>query len=318
MTLFSIDQYWFLYVLILLVLVLTLAIDLGNSKKKMSYRVALIRITLYIAMGLGLGGGIYLYALSEFGALAAQRLAVEYLAGYIIELSLSVDNLFVFIVIFRFFQITAINQRIILIYGILGAVILRGIFILIGVQLIQVAFMEIVFGLFLIFTGIIFLRKKDEKDDLSKNPIYNVLRKYIPLTPEQPIGKFLIKKGKKWLGTPMLIALLMVEFSDLIFAVDSVPAILAISREPFIVFSSNMMALLGLRSLFAVVNHLLEKLHYLKQGLSAILIFVGLKMAWLDNFFPGHFPATLSISVILGILAISVLASLYRVRRTQM
>ncbi len=303
--LFPIADYWFIYLVLLVFLILSIGIDLAVGKDKLSQRVALTRVLFYISMGLGLSGAIYYYAATIYPQEIARQLMLEYLTGYLIEQSLSVDNLFVFIVIFKFFHIKLEDQRLILMYGIIGAVVMRGIFIAIGTTLIQYSFMEIIFGVFLIITGIRMLKAGEEDEDLSKRRIYQFMRKYLPLSKHRYPHKFWVKEDGRWKATTLLVALLLIEISDVIFAVDSVPAILAISREPFIVFSSNVMALMGLRSLYMVVNQLLLNFRYLKYGLSVILVFIGLKMAWLNH----YFPISLSIFIILGILGISMLAS---------
>ena len=303
--LFPIADYWFIYLVLLGFLILSIGIDLAVGKDKLSQRVALTRVLFYISMGLGLSGVIYYYAATIYPQEIARQLMLEYLTGYLIEQSLSVDNLFVFIVIFKFFHIKLEDQRLILMYGIIGAVVMRGIFIAIGTTLIQYSFMEIIFGVFLIITGLRMLKAGEEDEDLSKRRIYQFMRKYLPLSKHRHPHKFWVKEDGKRKATTLLIALLLIEISDVIFAVDSVPAILAISREPFIVFSSNVMALMGLRSLYMVVNQLLLNFRYLKYGLSVILVFIGLKMAWLNH----YFPISLSIFIILGILGISMLAS---------
>jgi tellurite resistance protein TerC len=235
--------------------------------------------------------------------------AMEFLTAYVIEKSLSVDNLFVFIMIFSFFKVKPEFQHKVLFWGILGALILRIIFIIAGIQLIHTFHWIIyVFGAFLIYTGAkIPFEKDDDKIEPDKNVLVKLFRKMMPVTPDFHGDKFFVRINAKKFATPLFITLITIEFSDLIFAVDSIPAVLAISDDTFIVYTSNVFAILGLRALYFALAGIVQYFRYLKYGLAAILIFVGTKMviSWYYEF-----PILLSLAVILGLLGLSVLASI--------
>jgi tellurite resistance protein TerC len=233
--------------------------------------------------------------------------ALEFLTGYVIEYSLSVDNIFVFILIFSFFQVNEKYQHKILFWGILGALIMRGIFIFTGVALInRFHWIIYIFGGFLIITGIRMLFKSDEKVEPDKNPVVRFFRKFLPVSSETHEDKFFINIDKRTLATPLFLVLLIIESSDVIFAVDSIPAILAITRDTFIVYTSNIFAILGLRSLYFAISGIMDYFRFLKVGLAFILSFVGLKMC-VSGFF--EIPIVTSLLVILAILIISIVAS---------
>jgi len=233
--------------------------------------------------------------------------ALEFLTGYVIEKSLSVDNLFVFIVLFSYFNVTGKYQHKILFWGILGAIVIRGIFIFAGVALInRFEWIIYIFGLFLIVTGIKMAFQKDEEIHPENNPVIKLLQRFIPVHHDHEDGKFFLFKNGRWMATSLFVVLVTVETTDIVFAVDSIPAILAISTDPFIVFTSNIFAILGLRALYFALAGLMKMFHYLKYGLSVILMFVGAKMI-AAHFF--EIPIGLALGVIGGILAISILCS---------
>jgi tellurite resistance protein TerC len=255
---------------------------------------------------------------------AANTVALQFLTGYIVEQSLSVDNMFVFVVIFGFFAIPQHLQHRVLFYGILGALAFRAIFIAIGAALIQYKWVVIVFGVFLIFTGLKIMFAPEREKDPEKNPVLRLLRRWIPLTSQFHGQRFFVKEevagaaagGKKalrWVGTPLFVALAMIEVSDVIFAVDSVPAIFAITKEPFIVFTSNTFAILGLRSLYFLLAGAADKFHLLKYGLGIVLTFVGIKMTMPERWYPasweGHFPIGWSLAFIVSVIAGSMILS---------
>jgi tellurite resistance protein TerC len=240
--------------------------------------------------------------------------ALEYYTGYLIELSLSVDNLFVFILIFSYFGVSAEAQPKILKWGILGAIIMRFIMIALGALLLdQFEWIVYLFGAILIATGIRMMRQQEEDVDLEKNPVVRLARRLLPFSNYYDGTRFFTRRRDgAVLGTPMLLVLIIVEWSDLVFAIDSIPAIFAITRDPFLVYSSNVFAILGLRALFFVLAGMMDKFVYLKPGVALILIFVGLKMAlshWL------HVPTLLSLGIIVVTLAGAVLLSLRRIAR---
>jgi tellurite resistance protein TerC len=233
--------------------------------------------------------------------------AVEFTAGYVIELSLSIDNLFVFLLIFRYFRVPADHQHKVLFWGVLGALLMRGVFILVGIQLIQaVHWITYVFGAFLVYSGIKFIRGQDVTVEPEKNRVLRLFREWMPITEDYEGDKFFIRRPGLY-ATPLLVVLLMVESMDLLFATDSIPAVLAITLKPFIVYTSNVFAILGLRAMYFVLAGMMEAFHYLHYGLSIILIFVGAKMLAADYY---RLPTEWALAVVVGVLGVSVLASL--------
>jgi tellurite resistance protein TerC len=237
-----------------------------------------------------------------------EQVALQFLAGYVIEKSLSVDNIFVFLLIFSYFKVSGKYQHEVLFWGILGALAFRAIFIAAGVVLIEkFHWMIYIFGAFLIFTGIKMAFEKDKEIHPEKNPVLKFFKRIMPVTPEYVDGKFFVKQAGKWFATPLFVVLLIVETTDIIFAVDSIPAILAVTKDPFIVYSSNVFAILGLRALFFALAGFMKLFHHLHYGLSFVLIFVGTKMLISEYF---KIPIVISLCVILGALALSIIASL--------
>jgi tellurite resistance protein TerC len=242
--------------------------------------------------------------------------ALEYYTGYLIELSLSVDNLFVFLLIFSYFCVRADAQPKVLKWGILGAIVMRLIMIGLGALLLQrFNWIIYVFGAVLIFTGIRMFVQKEAPVDLERNPVVRLARRFLPFSDSYDGNKFFTRTVRgKLLGTPLLLVVLVVEWSDLVFAIDSIPAIFAITRDPFLVYSSNIFAILGLRALFFVLASMLDKFVYLKPGVAFILVFVGVKMtlsAWV------HVPTAISLAVIVTTLASAILLSLRRSAREE-
>jgi len=233
--------------------------------------------------------------------------ALEFVTGYVIELSLSVDNLFVFLLIFRFFQVPAIHQHKVLFWGILGALIMRAIFIAAGVSLIQ-RFHWIIyaFGAFLVYSGIKLFFQEEAEIHPEKNPVLRLFRRWVPVTKDYVGNKFFVRSAGLY-ATPLFVVLLVVETTDLLFAVDSIPAILAITRDAFIVYTSNVFAILGLRSMYFALAGMMEMFRYLHYGLSLVLISVGAKML-LSHYF--EIPTPVALAAVAGVLAISVIASM--------
>jgi tellurite resistance protein TerC len=283
--------------------ILMLVLDLGVFNRKeheVKIKEALIWSAVWISLALVFNYGIYLFM--------GKVKALEFLTGYLIEKSLSIDNLFVFIMLFGFFDVKPKYQHKVLFWGILGALVLRAIFIFAGVALIEKFHWIIyIFGAFLIFSGIKMLFPEEKKTDPDKNPLVKLFKKFFPVTNQMHEGRFFVKISAKTFATPLFVALLVVEFSDLIFAVDSIPAILAISSDTFIIFTSNVFAILGLRSLYFALAGITKYFHLLSYGLAAILVFVGVKML-IAGFF--HIPIFVSLFTILGILVVSVLLSM--------
>jgi len=231
---------------------------------------------------------------------------LDFVTGYLIEQSLSVDNLFVFLLIFRYFRVPAQHQHKVLSWGIMGALAMRAIFILLGVSLIhRFAWITYVFGAFLVYTGIQLFRHKEMQVNPEGNLLIRAFRRWVPVTPDFVEGKFLVRR-KGLYATPLLIVLLVVETTDLLFAVDSIPAVLAITTDPFIVYTSNVFAILGLRSMYFALAGMMEAFHYLHYGLSVILVFIGAKML-LAEFYP--IGTHVALAVVIGVLAISIVAS---------
>jgi tellurite resistance protein TerC len=284
---------------------LMLALDLGvfhRKKHVISLKEALIWTAVWITLALAFNGFIYYYFDDEF--------AVQFLTGYLIEKSLSVDNIFVMILIFSYFQVPPLYQHKVLFLGILGALVMRAIFIFAGIELIhRFHWLIYIFGGFLIITGIRMLFAKETKVDPGKNIFVRAVRKIMRVTAEYHDGNFFTRKDGVLWATPLFLTLVVIEGTDLIFAVDSIPAILAISEEPFIVYTSNVFAILGLRSLYFALAGIEQYFKYLKYGLALILVFVGTKMAIADLF---KIKVGISLIVIAVILGVSMLASVVK------
>ncbi len=286
-----------------LFVLLMLALDLGVFHRKahvVKTREALLWSAVWIAMALLFNLGIYFWQ--------GQKVALEFLTGYLIEKSLSVDNIFVFIMIFAYFGVPALYQHKVLFWGILGALVMRALFIASGVALIErFHWIIYVFGAFLILTGAKMAWQKDKEIHPEKNPLLRLFRRLMPVTDRYHGGAFFVKQAGGSFATPLFVVLLLVETTDLIFAVDSIPAILAITLDPFIVYTSNVFAILGLRSLYFALAGIMPLFHYLNYGLAAILAFVGAKMMLVDFY---KIPIGISLGVVAAILLISVVASL--------
>lgn len=282
-----------------------LAIDLGVFHRKahaVSMKEAAAWSTVWIVLALIFNAGIY-YAWGGDKAL-------EFLTGYVIEKALSVDNLFVFLMIFTYFSTPAIYQHRVLFWGIVGALVMRAIFIAAGAALLEsFHWMIYVFGGFLIVTGIKMLLQGDEKLDPGKNPVVRLFQRFIPLTNEYQGQHFFIRQNGKTYATLLMLVLVVVETTDVIFAVDSIPAIFAVTRDPFIVYTSNVFAILGLRALYFLLAGVMDMFTYLKIGLSLVLCFVGAKMMIVDVY---KIPIGVSLGVVGGILVLSVIASLLK------
>ena len=283
-----------------------LAFDLGfinKNEKTITFKESIAWVAFWSSLALAFNGLVYYW----FGP----QKAFEFLTGYVIEWSLSVDNLFVFIVIFNYFNVPRQYQYRVLFWGILGALILRGTFIVIGVSLfVKFAWMVYIFGGILVFTGVKMLFQNDEDDPkLDRNIFVRLCKKVFPVTEEYHGKNFFIRHHKKWLATPLFVVLVVVDFTDLVFAVDSIPAVLSISSDPFIVYTSNVFAILGLRALFFALSGMMDVFRYLKYGLAIILTFVGVKML-ISHYV--HIPIEWALFVVVFVLAISILISLAR------
>ena len=322
-TLFPFATYWWFYAGFTLFVLGLLALDLGvfhRHAHTVTVKEAFAWTVAWFSLALAFCAVLYFYAQWKFpldprlaglnhAALASQA-TLEFLAGYIIEASLSVDNIFVFVVVLGYFAVPSQYQHRVLFYGILGALIFRAIFISLGAVLMQFHWVLWLFGGFLLLTGVKLLFAPEKPIEPEKNPVLRLLRKLMPVTPALHGDKFLVRLNGAWHATPLLVCLAFIEISDIVFAVDSVPAIFALTREPLLVFTSNAFAILGLRSLFFLLAGVMHKFHLLKFGLGIVLVFVGLKMVWLNEAFGGKFPISWSLGIIGAVLGLSVLASL--------
>lgn len=325
-SLFPFSEYWWFYALFTAFVMLLLALDLGVFHRKahaVSFKEAATWSVIWIAMALGFNFLLYRYALWKFPqdprllaipgfdpSAAAGQVSLEFLTGYIIEKSLSIDNIFIFVVIFSYFAVPAIYQHRVLFYGIVGAFIFRAIFIAMGSALMQYHWVIWLFGGFLILTGVKMMFAPEKELEPEKNFLIRLFKRFMPVTSELHDKSFFVRINKVTHATPLFIALLFLEFTDVIFAVDSVPAIFAVTSEPMIVFTSNIFAILGLRAMYFMLAGAVDKFHMLKYGLAVVLIFVGLKMVWLNEWYDGKFPISLSLGVIGGVIAVSVILSL--------
>jgi tellurite resistance protein TerC len=241
--------------------------------------------------------------------------ALEFVTGYVIELSLSVDNLFVFLLIFRFFHVPPVHQHKVLFWGILGALIMRAVFIVAGVGLIQrFHWIVYVFGAFLVYSGIKLFFQEEAEIHPEKNPVLRLFRRFVPVTKDYEGNKFFVRRAGLY-ATPLFVVLLVVETTDLLFAVDSIPAILAITRDAFIVYTSNVFAIMGLRSMYFALAGMMEMFRYLHYGLSLVLVFVGAKML-LSHYL--EIPTPVALAAVAGVLAISVIASVANPKKSAM
>ena len=280
-----------------------LALDLGVLQRKahtIKTKEALLWTAAYMTLALIFAACIYF--------ILAPDKSLTFLTGYIVELSLSMDNLFVFLMIFATFAVPSNYQHRVLFWGILGAVVMRGIFIGSGIAILEkLEWVIYLFGAFLVYTGIRIAVKKDGEINPQKNPIIRLCCRYLPMTDVYHAGKFFIRDKGRFIGTPLFLVLIVVETTDIVFAVDSIPAILAITRDPFLVYTSNIFAILGLRSMYFALAAATRKLAYINYGLAAILALLGVKMLG-SGFF--HVPVPVSLGAVVGILAISAVASL--------
>jgi tellurite resistance protein TerC len=311
--LFPFADYWWLYVAFTAVVLLLLALDLGVFHRRAhapGFREATLWMCVWAALALVFCFALYRYTGWHFGEVRAKQTALEFLTGYLVEESLSLDNMFVFVLVFAYFQIPTQFHHRVLFYGILGALVFRGIFIALGSALLQFGWVIILFGIFLVFTGVKMMLGREQQIEPEKSWSMRLIRRIVPVTSDLTGQKLLARIGGRLHATPLLLALATIETADIIFAIDSVPAIFAITREPFIVYTSNVFAILGLRSMYFLLAGAIGRFHLLRYGLAAVLIFVGLKMSWLNAQWNGHFPITVSLGVIAFLLSASIGLSL--------
>jgi len=291
--------FWIVFnaaILVLLFLDLTVV---SRKHRAVPFKQALLMSAFWI--GLAMAFAVFVH--QWFGV----NKSLEFLTGYVLEEALSVDNLFVFILLFAYFKVPPEEEKTVLFWGIIGALIMRGVFIVAGVALVQrFHWILYIFGIFLIWTGIQLMRGRDEEQDPSRNIVLKFCRRFLPLTESYEGKSFLVRREGRVLFTPLFVVLLVVETTDILFATDSIPAILAITRDPFIVYTSNVFAILGLRSMYFALAGMMKLFHYLNYGLSVVLIFIGAKMLLPERY---HVPTWAALAVVAGVLGLSVLAS---------
>ncbi len=324
-SLFPFAEYWWFYAAFTGFVLLMLALDLGVFHRKahvVSLREAAVWSAVWVVLALAFNYLFFQYASWKFAqdprllaagiepAPAARQAGLEFLTGYLVEKSLSVDNIFVFVLVFRYFAIPAQYQHRVLFFGILGALVFRAAFITLGAMLIRYHWVVVLFGVFLVFTGAKMLFVPDKGIHPERNPLVRLFRKLFPVTSDFVGQRFFVRQAGRLHATPLLIALVFIEATDIVFAVDSVPAIFALTREPLIVFTANVFAILGLRAMYFLLAGAIELFHLLKYGLALVLIFVGLKMAWLNEAFGGKFPIETSLAIIGFLVGASIAASL--------
>lgn len=313
----TIGNLW-LYVAFFGLVTVMLLVDFLGFKQKQNQDVPIRQAAYWsiawVSVAVIFGGGLWFYLQQTVGATIANQKTMEYFAGYLLEKSLAIDNVFVWLMIFAAFAIPPAYQRKILLYGVLGAIILRTIFIFIGAWFVQeFSWVLYIFGAFLIYTGFKFLKGQDEEDtNIEDIKLLKWLRKHMRITPQLEGNNFFVRQNGVLWATPLFLVLILVEASDVIFAVDSIPAIFAVTSDPFIVLTANLMAILGLRAMFFLLAGAASKMHYLPYGLGIILLFIGAKMLLLDVF---HMPIWISLGFIVLVLGITAYLSLRHNKR---
>lgn len=307
----TIGNLW-LYVVFFGLVTVMLLVDFLGFKQKQNQDVPIKQAAYWsiawVTVAVLFGGGLWLYLQQTVGLTLANQKTMEYFAGYLLEKSLAIDNVFVWLMIFAAFAIPPALQRKILLYGVLGAIVLRTIFIFIGAWFVQeFSWVLYIFGAFLVYTGFKFLKGQDEETNIEDIKLLKWLRKHMRITPQLEGEKFFVRRDGLLWATPLFLVLILVEGSDVIFAVDSIPAIFAVTSDPFIVLTANLMAILGLRAMFFLLAGAATKLHYLPYGLGIILLFIGAKMLLLDVF---HMPIWISLGFIVLVLSITAYLSL--------
>ncbi len=308
------ESIW-LWIGFLIFVLLMLAIDLGVFHRKahaVSMREAGAWTVVWISLALLFNVGIYFFwhDLVPASEYTNGEASIAFLTAYLIEKALSVDNIFVFVMLFTYFAVPAAYQHRVLFWGVLGALVMRGVMILTGVALIErFEWILYIFGAFLIYTGIRMALMDEGEVEPDKNPVVRWVRRFLPVTEAYVGQNFLVRHNGVLMATPLLLVLVVVETTDLMFALDSIPAIFAITRDPFIIFTSNVFAILGLRALYFLLAGMMDKFHYLKLGLAVVLTYVGVKML-VAQFV--HIPTALSLGIVAGVITISVVASLLR------
>jgi tellurite resistance protein TerC len=298
---------------VLVMLALDLFVFGGRKAHKVSVKEAAAWSLVWVSLALAFNAGLWWFLQSTAGTEVADRKALEFFTGYLIEKSLSVDNVFVFLLIFSSFRVVPEYQRRVLVYGVLGAIVMRAVMILAGAWLVrEFQWVLYLFGVFLVITGMRMLVMAEKEPDLEKNPMLRFARQHLRVTSEYHGEKFsVLKDGARWF-TPLFLVLLLIEASDLVFAVDSIPAIFAITTDPFIVFTSNIFAIMGLRALYFLMADVADRFHLLKYGLAMVLTFIGAKMLIAPWY---HMPVQASLAIVAVLIGASVVASLIATRK---
>ncbi len=333
MSLFPFVEYWPFYIGFIGFVLAVLALDLGVFHKtahEVSFKESAIWTVVWISLAMIFNLFLYKYSEWMFSADArllaipgfdphesAKQVALEFLTGFVVEKTLAIDNIFIFAVVFSYFNIPKIYQHRVLFWGIIGALIFRALFVALGSVLMQYHAVVIFFGVLLLFTGAKMFFAGTEEQDLENNFIVRQLKRFLRIHPKIESQNFFVKKDGVTFVTPLFLALIFMELTDIIFAVDSVPAIFALTKEPLIVFTSNIFAILGLRSMYFMLAGVMDRFIYIKYGLAAVLIFVGTKMVYLNGLFGGKFPITWSLAIIGLLIGGSILASFIVDKRKQ-
>jgi len=323
---FPFSDFWAFYLVFSIGVMVVLWTSLKTFHRKeheISVREASVSALSWLCLALGFNILLYFLTLHRLGAepdvvakfgadasVLARRTALEFLSGYLVEKALAVDNLFVFIVIFRFFSIPGQFQHRVLFYGLFGALALRALFIAMGAAIMDIHWVVIGFGLFLIYQGIEVMRGKEPEIHPERNRMLRFLRRYLPISDQLEGERFFTRISGKWMVTPLFIALIFIEITDIMFAFDSVPAIFGLTKEPLVVFTSNVFAVIDLRALYFLLAAFIGRFHYLSVGLSLVLVFIGSKMAFLEGFLKYDLPTEVSLLVVLGLIGGSILLSL--------
>jgi tellurite resistance protein TerC len=308
---------WYWYSGFALLVILAVVVDLlvlGNKKDEpVSFRQALVWSMLWVALALVFNALLWWYLDGKYGREAANETAAAFFTGYLLEKALAVDNLFVFLMLFTFFGVAPAMQRRVLIIGVIGAIVLRGIMIFIGaILIVKFHWILYLFGLFLLFTGVKMLMVAEAETDLGSNPLLKWMRGHLRITPGYHGERFsIVQDGQRWF-TPLFVVVAMIGITDVIFAVDSIPAIFAVTLDPFVVLTSNVFAVLGLRALYFMLADLADRFHLLKYGIAFILVFIGIKMLLIDLY---KIPVGFALAVVGIVLVASMAASLWITRK---
>jgi tellurite resistance protein TerC len=325
---FPFAEFWPLYTFFVIVIALLLWLSLRLNAARVhevSIREATITALSWFGVALLFNVMLYLFtwwrleqhpeivtALGDTADSLARSTALEFLSGYLVEKSLAVDNLFVFLVIFRFFSVAAQYQQRVLFYGLFGALLFRAIFIAMGAVMMEIPLVVIFFGLFLMYQGFQVLKGSDPEMDPEKNRILRFLNRHLPVSSAMAGEKFFIREAGRWMVTPLFVTLVFVEITDIMFAFDSVPAIFGLTKEPMVVFTSNIFAVIDLRALYFLLAAFISRFHYLNYGLSFVLVFIGAKMAILDELLHIKLPTELSLMIVLGLIVGAIVLSLVK------